>query len=450
MCDVNVNTEKNIWANRYTDNKSFPEYAKLIDSKAGWVDRRIFWDEEIYQAELEQIFARCWLFLAHDSQIPKKGDFVNTYMGEDNVLVVRQPDGSVQAFLNSCPHRGNRVSFSDSGNARGFICNYHGWAFGLDGELRGMPQSQYYEQTPGYKACNHGLTKVAQIDSYKGLIFATFDPSAPPLKEYLGEFTYYLDVILDSEEGGTEFVPGTVKSVLHTNWKFAADNFVGDIYHAEWTHDSGAKAMLGVGVALAKQEKAIHASVNGHGIETSLDKFGNTRTMGEPIIEEYLRTQWDKIVERLGIKRALMIGAISSSTVFPNFSFLPGQNAVRVWQPKGPHAIELHTWVIVNKKMPAEVKEAFRRGAMMTFSPGGVFEMDDGENWEYATRSNRGHITRKQPLCYTMGIGTGIVDTEFPGNVHRGSLNDANQRLFYQRWADLMAADSWDKLSKDK
>jgi ethylbenzene dioxygenase alpha subunit len=429
----------NSWQPRYAEKKAYPEYARLINSETGQVDRRIFWDDDIYRAELEQVFARCWLFLAHDSQIPAKGDFITTYMGEDNVIIARQNDGSVKAFINSCPHRGNRVSFSDAGNSRGFICNYHGWAFGLDGALKGMPRADLYEKTPGFDRCNHGLTQVAKIDSYKGLIFATFDPDAPSLREYLGDFAYYMDVMLDNDEGGTEFLPGFVKSTMQTNWKFAADNFAGDIYHAEWTHDSGAKAILGVGVALAKQDEAIHASYNGHGIETSLDKFGNTRTMGQPVIETYLRSQWEKIVERIGEKRARMIGAISSATVFPNFSFLPGQNVVRVWQPTGPRSIELQCWVIVNKNMPQEVKDAFLKGSMLTFSPGGVFEMDDGENWEFATRSNKGVITRKQPLCYTMGIGTELKNTEYPGTIHHGSLNDANQRLFYQRWADMMS-----------
>jgi len=138
-----------------------------------------------------------------------------------------------------------------------------------------------------------------------------------------------------------------------------------------------------------------------------------------------------------------MIGAISSCTLFPNTSFLPGQNTFRTWHPRGPGQIELHTWTFVNKKAPQEIKDKWRKGTMMTFSPSGVFEMDDGENWEYSTRSNAGFVTRQQDLYLGLGHDTRVEDTDLPGNVFQGQINEANQRAFYQRWLDLMKSDSW-------
>ena len=99
----------------------------LANYEEGLLSRRIFSEKEIYQQELENIFAKCWLFLCHDSQIPNPGDFFTTYMGEDPVLVTRDAEGRVGAFLNVCRHRGNRVCRADSGNASAFICAYHGW-----------------------------------------------------------------------------------------------------------------------------------------------------------------------------------------------------------------------------------------------------------------------------------------------------------------------------------
>ncbi|WP_293387011.1 Rieske 2Fe-2S domain-containing protein, partial [Nevskia sp.] len=84
------------------------ETATLFDFRTGRQSRRIYSEEQIYQLELERIFGRCWLFLAHDSQIANPGDYLRTFMGEDEVLVVRQKDRSVRAFLNTCTHRGNR------------------------------------------------------------------------------------------------------------------------------------------------------------------------------------------------------------------------------------------------------------------------------------------------------------------------------------------------------
>ena len=99
------------------------DYHQFIDNKEGWVDRRIFWEEEIYEQELKQIFAKSWQFIAHDSMIPNTNDFYTTYMGEDGVMGARPKDGSVRVFLNSCPHRGNQLCFTDEGYAHFFIFN---------------------------------------------------------------------------------------------------------------------------------------------------------------------------------------------------------------------------------------------------------------------------------------------------------------------------------------
>ena len=420
---------------------------QLMSLEEGRMSRDLFWDRDIYEQELERVFARCWLFVAHESQIPKAGDYVSTYMGEDNVLIVRQRDGSIKGFLNTCPHRGNKVCFADLGNARQFVCNYHGWSFGIDGALKGMHASEAYEES-GMDKSRHGLHPVAKIDSYRGLVFATLDPGAPSLAEYLGDMRYYLDAVFDMDEGGTEFVGGCVKSVIQCNWKFASENFVGDILHAGWTHDSGARAMVGGPVAEVHKfpEESYHVNFNGHGWEFNQDIVGNCATLGEKELMKYLYTLQPKVAERLGEVRSRMIGAISSCTLFPNTSFLPGQNTFRTWHPRGPNQIELHTWTFVNKNAPQEIKDMWRKGTMMTFSPSGVFEMDDGENWEYSTRVNAGFVTRQQDLYLGLGQNTRITETDMPGNVYRGQINEANQRAFYQRWLDLMKAEGWDSV----
>src|ERR671925_1017649 len=118
----------------------------LVDVESGLISRRIFIERALYEQELEQIFARCWLFLCHESQIPQPGDFFTTYMGEDPVLVVRDSAGQVGAFLNVCRHRGNRLCRADTGNAATFTCAYHGWTYGNDGQLVGVPyfKEAYY------------------------------------------------------------------------------------------------------------------------------------------------------------------------------------------------------------------------------------------------------------------------------------------------------------------
>src|SRR5690348_13494508 len=186
---------------------------RLVDVENGLLNRRIFIEPAIYEEEQQRLFARCWLYLCHDSQIPLPGDFVTATMAEDPVLVMRDSAGKVGAFLNVCRHRGNRLCRADHGNASSFTCAYHGWTFRNDGKLTGVPyiKEAYHNELDREK---WGLVPVAQLDTYKGLWFATFDRDAPPLADYLGEMTWYLDMFFDRREGGIEIIGGVHKWVM--------------------------------------------------------------------------------------------------------------------------------------------------------------------------------------------------------------------------------------------
>jgi len=174
------------------------EIKSLVDPEGGLVNRRIFADREIYELEREHLFARCWLYLGHESEVPHPGDFVTTYMGEEPVILCRDLTGRLRAFLNLCRHRGNRVCRADRGNTKLFTCSYHGWTYSTDGKLAIVPMTEAFRNLDRDQ---WGLIPVAQLDSYKGLIFATFDRESPSLVEYLGDMAWYLDILLDRREG---------------------------------------------------------------------------------------------------------------------------------------------------------------------------------------------------------------------------------------------------------
>jgi len=204
-----------------------------VDVEKAELDRRIFSDPDIFELEMELIFGRAWLFVCHETQIPNPGDFFEAPMGKDNVLVVRQRDGSVKAFLNTCTHRGNAVCRAEEGNTKNFMCTYHGWTYDLAGKLIGVPgfENLYHSDLDKDSL---GLRQVGQIDSYKGFVFATMDPSAPALFDYLGT-TGRLGIDLIAEQGEMTVVPGILKFTIDCNWKFPTDNIF-DYYHGRVTH----------------------------------------------------------------------------------------------------------------------------------------------------------------------------------------------------------------------
>ena len=118
----------------------------VIDIENGTLDRTVFSDPQTYQDELEKIFGRAWLMLTHESLIPNPNDFFLSYMGGDPVIVTRDAKGGFHVFLNMCRHRGNRVVRADDGNAKNFMCTYHGWTFSNEGKLVSVPglQEAYY------------------------------------------------------------------------------------------------------------------------------------------------------------------------------------------------------------------------------------------------------------------------------------------------------------------
>ena len=84
-------------------------FSRIVDVDAGAISREIFVNEDIYRQEQERVFAQAWLFVGHESQITKPGDYFVSSMGEESVILCRDREDRIQIFLNSCRHRGMKV-----------------------------------------------------------------------------------------------------------------------------------------------------------------------------------------------------------------------------------------------------------------------------------------------------------------------------------------------------
>ncbi|MGQ4809864.1 3-phenylpropionate/cinnamic acid dioxygenase subunit alpha [Candidatus Entotheonellaceae bacterium PAL068K] len=429
---------------------------KLVDVQAGLISREIFVNEDLYQQEQEQIFARAWLFVGHESQVPQPGDYFVSCMGEESVILTRDRQQTLHVFLNSCRHRGMKVCRYDEGHTAVFTCPYHGWSFATDGQLVGVPYDKeaYREQLD---KSQWGLIEVAQLATYKGTVWATWDAAAPAFLDCLGEMQTYLDLALDCRDGragGSEVIGGVQKWVIPANWKFAAENFTGDGYH-NISHRS--VDLVGIGPSgkgrRDTNEYAFSQRVSsslphlGHGAVCHLQNDDVPYTpsyQNTPAVEAYFKHAYEERQRRLG-KKARLLGLVG--TVFPNMSYLARQpRSIAVWHPRSASQTEAWRWFLVDQDAPQDVKDAMRHYAMRYSGPGGMTEQDDMENWNYASAASKGVIARRYPYNYEMGVGQDYATYDLPGVV-TDRIAEQNQRGFYQYWAALMQAGTWADLA---
>jgi phenylpropionate dioxygenase-like ring-hydroxylating dioxygenase large terminal subunit len=433
----------------------------LVDTKSGTVSRELFVNEDILEQELEMIFARTWLLVAHECQIPKPNDYVVSRMGQDSVIVTRDRQGGIHVLLNSCRHRGMKVCRYDAGNTRAFTCPYHGWSYSIDGALVEVPGQLI--GVPGFNDHYHGeldkrawgLVPCPKVKNYKGTIWACWDPSAPSFEEYLGDMRLYLDACLDHRDGspgGSEILGGVQKWRMPCNWKFPPENFIGDHYH-DISHRS--VNLVGIGPSEGKGRRdtfkpnIIMGFPNlGHGV------IGHAPCVDEgayepqftryPEFADYFRDIYERRKKNLGDQPKVQTGA---ATIFPSMSFHGRQpRTLAVFHPVSATEMEMWRFYLVDKDAPEPVKAAMRAYYLRYSGPGGMTESDDAENWGYATDASKGAIARRYDYNYQMGLGHAKPVPGLKQAVEGGDTTEENARIYYGRWKQLMQGLSWDEL----
>jgi len=431
---------------------------KLIDHEQGLVSRQIFSDEETHRRELERVFHRCWLFLGPESVVARPGDFATSHMGEDPVILWRDTRGTVRAFLNTCPHRGNMICVYDRGRAPSLTCSYHGWTFDSEGKLAGVPfyDEAYYGELDRE---NWGLVEVPRLTNYGGLLWGCWDPDAPSLQEYLGDMCWYFDTLCFSDDlGGLEALPGCQRYAIVGNWKFFCDNFAGDGYHVPTSHSS-AWAVTPVGAAYRSKEGRgervmVHlAPAHGlGGLSTGNGIYEADLTRAQelgPEVVEYVEQRHRHLQERLEGVPAKLAGW-TWGQIFPNLNMQAFDSALRprilaLCLPKGPHDSEIWQWNLVERNAPQSLKAFLARTANRGQSGSGLIGVDDTENFERITEVTRAPMSQKLSFHYAMSLG---IEGNWPGQDDwdieglPGFMGphfwETGQRRFYRYWADLM------------
>lgn len=198
----------------------------------GRVHSSVYTSPDIFEAELEKIFYRTCVFVGHESEIPAAGDFRVRKIGRKSLIFIRNAAGETNVLFNRCRHRGAALCSTDEGNATRIRCWYHGWVYDAAGQLLDASLADAYGDD--FDKSEFSLSRPAQVDSYRGFVFANLSPGGPSLREHLGLAAEMMDLLVDaSPVGSITLAQGRQRTVYGGNWKFAGmDGYHGPFLHA--------------------------------------------------------------------------------------------------------------------------------------------------------------------------------------------------------------------------
>ena len=430
--------------------------------REGMLPAFIYNDDEIFKLERDRLFARAWMYVGHESEIPKPGDFMVRRVLQDSFVITRDEAGHVHALFNMCLHRGMQICRAEAGAATSFRCPYHGWTYRNDGRLIGLPfHQEAFGGEEAYPKQDQTLLPAPRLAIVRGLIFLSLDPDAPTIEQYLGDFAFYLDFYAAQSASGLQVRPPQ-RWRIKANWKIGAENFAGDMYHTPQTHVS----VVEIGLfrepkAEKRKDGTTYWAGNGGGTTYKLPPGGFAERMAyvgyPPDMVARMRQRWS--AEQLAIvgDNGFMP---SAATIFPNLSFVHNWPkvadtdtddvqpfiSIRLWQPISADETEVLSWFAVDAEAPEWFKERSYKAYLMCFGSSGMFEQDDVENWTSLTTMASGTMARRLVLNGRMGLlpdGTAIADPLPPdrwagAGESRVGYGEYNQRQLLSRWADAI------------
>lgn len=397
------------------------------------VPRSSFTSQAVFEAERDRIFSRCWLYLGHESEIEKSGAFVTRAVGGRNIIFNRGGDNQVNAFLNTCPHRGATVCRDRTGNAKSFQCFYHGWVFGSDGALKSQPgQESYCEDFNAQGQAN--LMRVPRLEEYRGFWFVNYDINAISLTEYLGNAKEYLDLVVDQSAVGMQIVGGTQEYSIRANWKLLVENSI-DGYHASTTHATYLDYLKGTAGSLAAVPlNGIGRNLgNGHAVIEYAAPWGRPIAQWIPAWGEEGKQDLERIMhgltERFGAERAQRIGTKNRNLlIFPNLIINDIMAVtVRTFYPLAPNYQHINGWALAPVDENAWARKCRLENFLEFLGPGGFATPDDVEALQ---QCQAGYDNARETAWNDISKGMG---REIP------SFDDEIQmRAFWTQWNKLL------------
>jgi len=387
----------------------------------------VYSDPGIYQRELARIFeGPHWSYAALEAEIPNAGDFVQTSVGEKPILVVRDEQGRIHAFANNCAHRGVAFCRQPRGNAQSFTCPYHQWNYDLAGRLTGIPFRR------GYKG-RGGMSKDFQIDGLgarplavavrNGVVFASFDPAAPPLDAYLGSMLRYFDRVFD---GRPLRVLGYTRQRIGSNWKLMFENLK-DPYHASVLH----VFLMSFGLFRMDQESAVEMDETGRHSALISRRGGQADAEAAREMKNNLRADM-----RLQDERLLVIvreypgpATVVMQTIWPNLIVQQQSNTLAMRQivPRGPDAFDLNwTFFGYATDTPDMTQRRIRQANLM--GPAGLVSVDDSE---VLAMSQTGLKAYPDGNCIVEMGGRDVNDIDH-------MITEVAIRAFYKHYVEIM------------
>lgn len=369
------------------------------------VHRRVYTDPQIFTLEMQRLWARSWLFVGHDSQVPEPGDFITTTLAGQPLLMVRQTDGSVAVLHNRCAHRGAQLTLEAAGHAGRLLrCPYHGWSYALDGRLQAIPLKAGYEGS-GFEQCRaaQGLTPYGEVAQHRGFVFARSMAGAagPSFAGWAGELLAALDLLADrSPQGLLRVAGGVLRTVVNANWKIYLEN-INDAVHPVTTHQSVSDAAKAV---WARQHAGLAAPL----AMRQLLPFGSGYTffqaMGGRVLphgHSVLGTQHsihndyaslpgyaEQLAAAHGPERAHdVLSFVPQNVVFyPAIAIKGAPQVMRVLRPLAVDRTLVEAWAFEAVGAPAALLESALTYNRMAFSPASIVAHDDLHLFECVQR----------------------------------------------------------------